>query len=810
MAIIHQDALNERAKNLAAKSLNGIRLILVELQPAAAPTEALLQVECYNDQHLAALAADPSQFATRLRIRGGHRIRGGTASGQIHVTAASVVDNTLTLTVVPIGDYSTYTLVVTAPGFDPLLSEHAFKFRPGCFSNDCAPGWAPAPPPPSPLTIDYLAKDYDSFRHTLIAAMQQRVPGWQSTSEADMDQVLIDLFSASGDELSDYQDRVMAEAYFATCRSRVSLARHARLMDYHVHQGNQSTTLLALNVADTVAEVLVLPDGTVVDHIFTLPAGFTVWAGDPAVPELNIYFATREEITLHPLLNSLGLYTWQDVIPSLAAGATTADLAPSTTDQVTCDLIAALINQGVVKELVIQEWLNPATGRVSGANPNKRQRLRLLSAESVADPMTGMVCVRITWRDEDALRHNFCFTVDAPDGDVTEISKFHGNLVLVHQGQPVTTAFRESKAPLAEGEFAYERNERRGILCRLPYKPLAYLDTPLGGEIQPQSTLQIKVEIPGLGDPDFLEDINLVHADDSLDEGNFFAVETDELQRSLLRFGNGTNGYLLPAGSVIHCSYQIGGGTIGNVGRGAIVFHDTIATPDITALWNPFDVTNGRDPELPAQVLRNAPEAYRARQLRAVTLADYIARAEEVEGVSRAVAAYAWTGSWRTVRISVDPTSKDTLDPDLLIRLHTHLEAVRLIGEDLEIRPPHFVPLQIHLTVCIHEDYWPEDIRFILEQEFSTGYTPDGRLGFFHPDRWTFGQSLHASEIAGRIGRIAGIKHLNTISLERWNEPTAGPAAKIEVAFNEIIQVKNDPDHLETGFLRFELQGGRA
>src|SRR5690606_35139817 len=156
-----------------------------------------------------------------LRIRGGHRIRGGTASGQVHVTAATAAGNLLTLTVAPIGDYSTYTLVITHSGFDPLLSETGFKFRPGCFSNDCAPGWEPAAPPPSPVTIAYLARDYDSFRHTLVAAMQQRVPGWQSTGEADFDQVLIDLFSAAGDELSDFQDRVMAEACFATCRSRV-------------------------------------------------------------------------------------------------------------------------------------------------------------------------------------------------------------------------------------------------------------------------------------------------------------------------------------------------------------------------------------------------------------------------------------------------------------------------------------------------------------------------------------------------------------------------------------------------------------
>src|SRR2546426_7574411 len=60
----------------------------------------------------------------------------------------------------------------------------------------------------------------------------------------------------------------------------------------------------------------------------------------------------------------------------------------------------------------------------------------------------------------------------------------------------------------------------------------------------------------------------------------------------------------------------------------------------------------GRAPEPPAEILRNAPEAYRARQLRAVTLEDYRRRAEEVPGIARAAAQYAWTGSWRTDRKS--------------------------------------------------------------------------------------------------------------------------------------------------------------
>src|SRR5215204_5886771 len=110
-----------------------------------------------------------------------------------------------------------------------------------------------------------LAKDYDSFRHALISWMVNRVPGWQPTSEADLDQVLLELFSAAADELSDYQDRVMNEAYLATARERVSLARHARLMDYHVHQGNQASTLLALELAPA-------KDGM-------LPKGLTSWTG---------------------------------------------------------------------------------------------------------------------------------------------------------------------------------------------------------------------------------------------------------------------------------------------------------------------------------------------------------------------------------------------------------------------------------------------------------------------------------------------------------------------------------------------------
>jgi len=250
MALADANALKVRARSLADKGLNGLRL--VQVFPDNANDRARLDVQLHNGNGTTGLVKD--DFA----ISGGHRVLAGNLVGQVQVTAvATDADPTiLHLTVAPIGDYSTYTLSMTRRRgsasekvIDPIFDELDFKFRPACFSIDCAPEWEPAPPPLANPKIDYLAKDYDSFRHTLITAMQSRVAGWTPTSEADLSVVLLDLFSAVADELSDFQDRVMNEAYFLSARKRVSLARYARLMDYHIYQGNQASTWLAIQAA---------------------------------------------------------------------------------------------------------------------------------------------------------------------------------------------------------------------------------------------------------------------------------------------------------------------------------------------------------------------------------------------------------------------------------------------------------------------------------------------------------------------------------------------------------------------------------
>jgi hypothetical protein len=803
MAIWNQEALNERANNLG--TLNGMRLVLVRLNPVVNPTEAILTLHFFNNNEIGnilAATATPAGARATFPISGGRRVPAGPLAGQGQTVAVggNPADNFIELTVRPIGDYSIYLLRIDHPNIDPIFSALKFKFRPGCFNADCAPDWKPAPAPFADPPIDYLAKDYESFRHALMAAMSVRVPGWRPTSEADLDQVLIDLLSAAGDELSDMQDRTVQEGYLASCRGRVSLARHARLMDYHIHQGNQASTFMALNLAPGQS-------GVVGPRALVVRSGVT-----DISPDVQTFVSAAAQ-DVHVLLNRMSLYTWSDAIPSLAKGSTTADLVLAVAGPASANTVRDLIRTGKVRRLLVQEWLNPLTGRAADRDPSKRQILELLpgnaGAETLSDPLTGQFFVRVRWRDEDRLRANYCFTVDCDGVKVADVSLFHGNLIEVFQGPIRNVEFEEFSDSMTPGAFAYERDNEHGTICRLPPGILAYRDSPVGGETPPRSSIDLRVQT-GAGVDPWDERPDLIHSDDTIEGGDHFVVETDELGSSVVRFGNGLNGLLLPPGARVLVTYQEAFGPDGNVGADSIL--QIVSPPPLligASCWNPFDVKNGRAPEPVEKILRRVPEMFRFRQLRAVTLADYVKRAEELPGVSRAAAAYGWTGSWRTVRIGIDPKGATTIDANLRKKLASHLDAVRLIGEDLEIRPPVFVPLEIHVSLCVDPDYWPEDLRFLIEQEFSTGYTPDGRLAFFHPDNWTFGQALFASQILGRLQAMPGVEHVRGIRMKRWNDPASVNLEVIEVRANEIILINSDPDRMEEGFIDFDLRGGR-
>ena len=98
------------------------------------------------------------------------------------------------------------------------------------------------------ITIDYMAKDYASFRNALLDLIPRKIPQWNDRSEADMGIMLIELFSYIADELSYFQDRVANEAFLRTARARSSINNHLSLIDYHMHNGASAKAFIKVEV----------------------------------------------------------------------------------------------------------------------------------------------------------------------------------------------------------------------------------------------------------------------------------------------------------------------------------------------------------------------------------------------------------------------------------------------------------------------------------------------------------------------------------------------------------------------------------
>lgn len=858
-----RDALRARVERLG--SGNGLRMILVDVPAGPQPVSARLEVRFHNTNHVKDIAdtltAHPDRAATVFPITGGSRVRAGSAAGSVHVTSVAPGPDpmSLELAVRPVGDYTTYELHVAWTGIDPLLASIPFRFRPGCFSGACDPAAVEADPAPPTPAIDYLARDFDSFKHLLITALMERVPGWRPTSEADLDETLIELFSARADELADFQDRVMGEATIASARGRVSVARHARLMDYHLGQGSQASTWLALTVGTSISDRTI---GAGVEAS-TVPSADV--AGDWDIPPTELVeracqrFRTTTPGYLDVLLNEIRVHTWSGVVRTLGKGATETDLRFDGATEADAERLCRRIRAGRIPTLVIEETRDPATCRRAGFDRDRRQLLTLRpeTATTLFDPLhdppgaaagSGSWLVHVAWREP--LAAAYCIASECPDGTsglLDDVSVLRGNLLRAVHGRPVSAWFvppdtvldpfsataastyrYQAPAGVADPRAAVDGagdawptgpdvpagaggGRPFGLALELPSGagPLLYRSTPADSDSAPCSTLTVEVTAPGSSVPEvWRECISLIH---SRPDDPHFVVETDEHGRSVVRFGTGTNGRGVPEGATVRCDYLVGDPLEGNVGADSV----TVVRTDRPALAgasvrNPLDVRDGRAPEPLAEAVRRAPEAFRVRQLRAVTTADYARRAEEVDGVAHAAARRAWTGSWRTVQVTIDPVGREDLDDDLRRRVAAHLDAVRLIGEDIEIRPPLFVPLDIEVVVCVDADHWVSDLRSELRDAFGAGLDRAGVPAFFHPDRWTFGQELHASQVTARVDRIPGVHHVESVRMRRFDAPTPAADAIAAVRPNEIIRVRSDPDRREDGTITFRLTGGRA
>src|SRR6266436_9514050 len=109
--------------------------------------------------------------------------------------------------------------------------------------------------------INYLARDYASFRQALLDLIPSKLPEWSDRSEADFGVVLIELFAYMADILSYYQDRIANEAFLETAQERRSVINHLRLIGYEMAPAAPATVKLSVIVANNVNSVVEVRKG---------------------------------------------------------------------------------------------------------------------------------------------------------------------------------------------------------------------------------------------------------------------------------------------------------------------------------------------------------------------------------------------------------------------------------------------------------------------------------------------------------------------------------------------------------------------
>ena len=859
---------NERRRNAveAHPTLNGIDYLEVvdRDSPVGTPRQLTLLLRLFK--------TTPTLTQDNIVIDGGERI---TPVGIVWVTPASAPDTSLFtphepnleafLTVLPdadrtlvirtdsSGDYSTYTLrligaassMIPPADFDPLLSRVDFSFKVECPSDfDChTVSVCPDEPAPPPV-INYLAKDYGSFRRLMLDRMAQIMPDWRDRNPADLGIALVELLAYVGDHLSYQQDAVGTEAYLATARRRASVRRHARLVDYAMHDGSNARTWIHIRVDQQQVSFSFAPTDPPMQFLTRVTGEDAVLSPSAPPSELNRIF--RQDPVVFEIIDAIGLsddptptdeedlvfslfqdnndlffYTWEDRECCLPTGATRATLRGHRTR----------LKAGQV--IVIEEVLGPKTGRPEDADPMKRHAVRLVEVVSNAvDPVNDKQITEIRWHADDALPFPICISSrtdeDHGGGIIDDVSKAVGNIVLADHGtsilaeavgaMPVPHLF---VVPETSGDRC-EAQDRQAIPPRfrptLRERPLTQA-APYTRSAPPSSahaalswsTALVLPQVTLHGSFKGQTDRWLPQRDLLASDGDkrHFVAESETDTRIEIRFGDDYHGMRPQSETVFAADYRVGNGRAGNVGADSIahVFSDLAG---IVSVRNPLPAQGGIEPETMEEARRNAPVAFRTQE-RAVTPEDYGAVSERHPEIQRAAATFRWTGSWHTVFVTVDRIGGAPVTDAFEQDLRQHLEPFRMAGYDLEVDAPRFVSLEIDLFVCAKPDYFRSEVKAALLQVLSTRRMPDGRRGLFHPDNFTFAQTVYLSTVYAAAQSVQGVASVEVTKFQKQGVPDPTPLedGRIDLGRLEIARLDNDPDFPEHGVLRINMAGGK-
>jgi hypothetical protein len=802
------------------------------------------------------LTRNKPDIARHLRLTGGELIRDlKVVDVDADVEADPERDDCLIVTLDRAGDYSAYTLeLIDLANIDPVYRSARFSFKVDCPSDldckkscDCPPAVFDEP------HIDYLAKDYTSFRQLLLDRFALTMPQWTERHEPDIQLTLVELLAYFGDYLSYYQDAVATEAYLNTARQRISVRRHLRLIDYLLHEGCNARAWLVVNPSSdlqlTAGDVAFITGLN--EALANKPTILGVQDLEGISAELYEYFepmlAQNAVVDLKVIRNEIHFYTWGQRECCLPKGSTRTTLldahsaAPANT-ATAANAPGRALGLKVGDVLVFEEIIGAKTGLPADADPTRRHAVRLTRVDAGQDslytvPFGGgetpqqlpTPLLEVEWADEDALPFAFCIsTLGSAPGCryLINVSVARGNVILVDHGrsldpEPIGTV------PEVDGEGCCDcADEPSEVVTtagpftpKLAHRPLTHRQplSPTPAAASQTLSQDARAALPQLWLADDSGSTWIAKSDllGSGGDDRNFVTEIDNDQIAHLRFGNGELGRLPDAGSTFTAAYRTGLGARGNVGAESIT-HLVLDSEKLDGvsieIRNPLPAQGGTEAEPLAEARLYGPETFRTRLMRAITADDYAVLAAMNAKLQRASARLTWTGSWYEADVSIDPLHAESSSPELIHAVTHDLHRYRRMGHDMRVQQAVYVPIALTLEVCALPGYDRGHVKGALLDVFSNRQLANGSLGFFHPDRQTFGDDIEMSRIIGAAQAVRGVACVTVTQFQRQFE---APNHELEdgvlpLASSEIALLDNDPNHPERGYLLIIMSGGRG
>ncbi len=321
----------------------------------------------------------------------------------------------------------------------------------------------------------------------------------------------------------------------------------------------------------------------------------------------------------------------------------------------------------------------------------------------------------------------------------------YGNVVPATHGQTIDTQVQDSVTG-TDNIFILKR------------KPLTYVQAAQASGVQ--DTLTVNINKATWHRVSSLANVN--------SDARVYMLRQDADGNSVLIFGNGKHGALIPSGTGnVTATFRIGSGTAGNVPMNSLTMLRT-RPAGIQKVTNPISATGGAEPEPADHARVNAPKKIRTIQ-RIVSLKDYEDFANAFDGIGKAQARTVWDGRTRRLHLTIAGAAGTPVEPSSSLYLALTDAINQLCATPtVPMQTDSFQPLYFNVSAALILDPAyasnADDIIAHATQQLVTTFAFNAR---------EFGQSVAASEIIAALQRTQGVSAVELNGLYVLGNPIA-------------------------------------